>query len=168
METEISQRKAEHLEVAQLASSQSLSARLWDHIRFEPNALPELDLAAIDSSLEFLDRVISCPLLISSMSGGIENADRMNIHLAEAAAETNVALALGSMRISLEQGNANSSFNLRAEQEVEELISELPPEIRSLFGEDESERSHAVKVFLEEGIKEISARMLSGERETSS
>lgn len=62
----------------------------------------------------------------------------------------------------------NSSFNLRAEQEVEELISELPPEIRSLFGEDESERSHAVKVFLEEGIKEISARMLSGERETSS
>ena len=68
METEISQRKAEHLEVAQLASSQSLSARLWDHIRFEPNALPELDLAAIDSSLEFLDRVISCPLLISSMS----------------------------------------------------------------------------------------------------
>jgi isopentenyl-diphosphate delta-isomerase len=107
METEISQRKAEHLEVAQLASSQSLSARLWDHIRFEPNALPELDLAAIDSSLEFLDRVISCPLLISSMSGGIENADRMNIHLAEAAAETNVALALGSMRISLEQGNAN-------------------------------------------------------------
>jgi len=62
----------------------------------------------------------------------------------------------------------NSSFDLRAEQEVEELISELPPEIRSLFGEDESERSHAVKVFLEEGIKEISARMLSGERETSS
>lgn len=125
METEISQRKAEHLEVAQLASSQSLSARLWDHVRFEPNALPELDLAAIDSSVEFLDRVISCPLLISSMSGGIENADRMNIHLAEAAAETNVALALGSMRISLEQGNANSSFNLRRYLKSQPLIANI-------------------------------------------
>ena len=62
----------------------------------------------------------------------------------------------------------NASFNLRAAQEIEEIISELPPEIRYLFGEDESGRSKAVKVFLEEGIKEISARMLSGERETSS
>lgn len=125
MKTKISRRKAEHLELAQLTSSQSSSVRLWDQIRFEPIALPELDFSAIDSSVEFLGRSISSPLLISSMSGGIENADRMNIHLAEAAAETNVALALGSMRISLEQGSAGSSFNLRPYLNSQPLLANI-------------------------------------------
>ena len=125
METEIENRKAEHLEVAQLASSQSLGVRLWNQVRFEPIALPELDLSKIDSSVEFLGRMISCPLLISSMSGGIKNADRMNIHLAEAAAETNVALALGSMRISLEQGTSHSSFSLRRYLKLQPLLANI-------------------------------------------
>ena len=46
------------------------------------------------------------------MSGGIEHADKMNIHLAEAAAETNVALALGSMRITLEDQSGEASFKV--------------------------------------------------------
>jgi isopentenyl-diphosphate delta-isomerase len=36
----------------------------------------------------------------------------MNIHLAEAAAETNVALALGSMRITLEDQSGEASFKV--------------------------------------------------------
>jgi isopentenyl-diphosphate delta-isomerase len=112
MSGKIVRRKAEHLEIAQDPLSQSSRSQLWEQLRFEPNALPELNLSQIDSSERFLDRRISCPLLISSMSGGIEHADKMNIHLAEAAAETNVALALGSMRITLEDQSGEASFKV--------------------------------------------------------
>ena len=109
----IEKRKADHLTLAGSRACQMNGSNGLDTIRFEPVALPELNFAEIDSQVEFLNKPLSFPFLISSMSGGVREADRMNITLAEAAETCQVALGVGSMRIALEQKSAQSSFKLR-------------------------------------------------------
>ena len=112
-ESEIEKRKADHLSLAGSASCQMKGSNGLDTIRFEPVALPELNFAELDAQVKFLNKPLAFPFLISSMSGGVREADKMNMILAEAAETCQVALGLGSMRIALEQKSAQSSFKLR-------------------------------------------------------
>ena len=57
-------RKAEHLELA-LESRMQLGSQSFDDYRFERFGLPEIDLAEIDLSTEFLGRRLASPLLVS-------------------------------------------------------------------------------------------------------
>lgn len=52
-------------------------------------------------------------------------------------------------------------FTSRAAQTVEDLIGDLPPEIRSEFGESEEERQTVVQTLLAEGVEEMTARMMA-------
>jgi len=83
-------------------------------IRFEPIALPELNLDEIDTSVRFLGKTLSLPLMIASMSGGTLESQRLNEQLAVAAQATGIALALGSMRIALENPSQRAAFELRS------------------------------------------------------
>jgi len=78
----------------------------FDAVKFEHVALPELDLDDIDLSTVFLDRVLNAPLIISSMTGGVERAARINANLAEASGRLRIAFAVGSQRVALEDGAA--------------------------------------------------------------
>ncbi len=111
--TPTSRRKADHIQVSLEREVQSGLRTGLDALRFEHNALPELDLRQIDTSIEFLGKKLSAPVLISSMTGGTETAGKINRVLAEAAQETRVALGLGSQRAALEQIGLASSFQVR-------------------------------------------------------
>ncbi|MEY3021663.1 MAG: hypothetical protein RIS86_861 [Planctomycetota bacterium] len=76
-------------------------------------ALPEVDLADVDTSVTFLGRRLRAPLLIGAMTGGAERAARINRHLAIAAQRQGVGLMLGSQRVMLEQPLARASFLVR-------------------------------------------------------
>jgi isopentenyl-diphosphate Delta-isomerase len=78
----------------------------FDAIRFEHNALPELDFSKIDIGISFLGRKLAAPLLISSMTGGPTRAGRINATLAEIAQAMGLALAVGSQRIALETNHS--------------------------------------------------------------
>ena len=112
-ESDIEKRKNDHLALAGSKSCQMSSSNGLESIRFEPVALPELNFSEIDTRVQFVDKPLAFPFLISSMSGGVREADKMNRILAEAAEACQVALGLGSMRIALEQQSARSSFKLR-------------------------------------------------------
>ena len=114
LESEIQKRKNDHLVLAGSSFSQMNSSNGLDSIRFEPAVLPELSFSEIESRVQFLNKPLAFPFLISSMSGGVREADKINKTLAEAAEDCQVALGLGSMRIALEQKSARSSFNLRS------------------------------------------------------
>lgn len=103
----IGARKSDHLDIAlspKLPSSRTSTG--FEAIVFEHVALPELSLAEIDLSRSFLGRRLGAPLLIGSMTGGPERAARINAHLAEAAEELGIALAVGSQRIAIEGGGS--------------------------------------------------------------
>jgi isopentenyl-diphosphate Delta-isomerase len=80
---------------------------------FEHAALPEVDLASIDTAASFLGRALRAPLLISCMTGGVAEAEPVNIALAEAAEELGIAVGLGSARVLLERPDATSGFLVR-------------------------------------------------------
>lgn len=76
-------------------------------------ALPEADLARVDLSTEFLGKRLAAPVLIGAMTGGTENAAKINQNLAVAARELGVGLMLGSQRVMLENPVAEASFAVR-------------------------------------------------------
>ncbi len=67
-----------------------------EHYRFVHQALPGVNLDAIDPSTTYLEHRLSLPLLISSMTGGTSRAGEINRMLAEAAQEAGIGMGLGS------------------------------------------------------------------------
>jgi isopentenyl-diphosphate delta-isomerase len=105
-------RKAEHIRLA-LDRRMQLEHSYFDAYRFANEALPELDFAAIDTSVEFLGRRLAAPLLVSCMTGGTEAAGKINRNLAAGAEATGVAVGVGSQRKALEDPRQADSFRIR-------------------------------------------------------
>ena len=107
-------RKIEHIQLIERDSDTDRDARWFDRIRLTHRAFPEINLADIDPSVEFMGKKLSFPLLISSMTGGDHALVRtINHNLAVAAQETGVAMGVGSQRVMFEQPAAKASFALR-------------------------------------------------------
>ncbi|MBU3699223.1 MAG: type 2 isopentenyl-diphosphate Delta-isomerase [Candidatus Kapabacteria bacterium] len=77
---------------------------------FQYNALPEIDLADVDTSTSFVGRPLQLPLIITGMTGGYPEAERINTELAEACATLGIAMGVGSMRAALEDPALAASF----------------------------------------------------------
>ncbi len=85
----------------------------FERYRFDHEALPELDLDEVDVSVELLGKRLSVPLVIGAMTGGTERSQRINRHLAEAAEQEGVALALGSGRVVIEDPSRAATYAVR-------------------------------------------------------
>lgn len=111
--TPTSERKADHIRVNLEQDVQSGLTTGLERIEFVHNALPELDLAAIDDSQTLFGRNLHSPILISSMTGGTEKASQINRRLAEAAQAESVAMGLGSQRAAIEDPELAPTFKVR-------------------------------------------------------
>jgi isopentenyl-diphosphate Delta-isomerase len=98
----IETRKSDHIKINLEEDVHSALASDLEKYHFVHEALPELDLEEIDTSLVLFEKRLAVPLLISSMTGGTEQAGELNQRLAEAAQECNVAMGVGSQRAALE------------------------------------------------------------------
>lgn len=108
-------RKSDHIRINLEEDVASALTTGLERYRFVHNAVPELDLRSIDTRSVFLGKELKSPLLISSMTGGVEQAGVLNRRLAEAAQASGIAMALGSMRVMLEQPAQASTFQVRAQ-----------------------------------------------------
>ena len=110
----LEQRKSEHLRInlEQDVDFPHLTTGL-EHYRFQHVALPEISLADVDVSTRFLGRRLRLPLLISSMTGGTAQAQRINHHLAEGAQAAGIAMGLGSLRAAVEAPHLADTFRVR-------------------------------------------------------
>jgi len=110
----INKRKRDHLEIALEGNGVDRQRGYFDRIHLRHRALPEMDLASVDTRVEFMGKELSFPLLLSSMTGGAgEELTRINQNLAQGAEAAGVALAVGSQRVLLSDEAARSSFDLR-------------------------------------------------------
>ncbi len=80
---------------------------------FLHQALPEIDLNRVDTSVSLFNKQLNAPLLISSMTGGTEQAQVINRTLAEAAEITGIAMGVGSQRAAIEDPALVDSFWVR-------------------------------------------------------
>ena len=111
--TRTSKRKADHIRVNLEEDVQSGLRTGLERLHFEHNAVPELNLAEIDTRLEFLGRRLQVPLLISSMTGGTPRAQEINQALATAAQAAGIAMGLGSQRAALEDQALAETYQVR-------------------------------------------------------
>jgi isopentenyl-diphosphate delta-isomerase len=110
----LERRKADHLQInlEEDVSFPRLTTGL-ECYHFVHCALPEMALQEVDLTSTFLGRSLRAPILISSMTGGTAEAQRINYHLAEGAQAAGIALGLGSLRSALEQPRLLETFRVR-------------------------------------------------------
>jgi isopentenyl-diphosphate delta-isomerase len=110
----VEQRKADHIRInlEQDVSFDRLTVG-FERYRFIHQALPELDLAAVDLTTEFLGRRLKAPVLISCMTGGTDEAQKINRNLATAAQQYGVAMGLGSQRAGIVHPEKAGTFRVR-------------------------------------------------------
>ena len=107
-------RKLEHLRINLKDDVQfRATTNGLEQYRFVHQALPNLALEEIDLSTTFFKKRLSAPLLISSMTGGADEADRINKTLAAAAQATGIAMGLGSQRAAIEDESLAYSYQVR-------------------------------------------------------
>lgn len=111
--TPISQRKADHIQINLDENVRSGLTTGLERYRFVHQALPELDLNRIATTLSLFGIKLAAPILISSMTGGTEESETINVRLAEAAQETGVAMGVGSQRAALEHPELAKTFQVR-------------------------------------------------------
>ena len=85
----------------------------FERFRFIHQALPEIDIAEIDTSINVFGKTLQTPVFISSMTGGTEKAQNINRNLAEAAQIRGMAMGLGSQRAAIEDPGLVASYNVR-------------------------------------------------------
>nr|WP_240647659.1 type 2 isopentenyl-diphosphate Delta-isomerase [Paenibacillus nanensis] len=93
--------------------------------RFIHNALPELSFTDIRLDTEWLGCLMKAPLLVSSMTGGTDEAGAINRRLAIAAEERGWAIGLGSMRAAIEKEELAETFRIRREAPTIPVIANV-------------------------------------------
>ncbi len=110
----IKQRKDDHIRInlEEDVSFPSLTTG-FENYRFVHQALPEIDLADVQMAGAIFGKEVRAPILISSMTGGTEQAQHINRALAIAAQERRVAMGVGSQRAGIERAETVNSFRVR-------------------------------------------------------
>lgn len=109
----INQRKADHIKINLEQDVRSALTTGLEKFSFIHEALPELDLAEVDTTLNLFGKKLRAPILISSMTGGTEEAGMINLRLAEAAQAEGIAMGLGSQRAAIEHPDKAATFQVR-------------------------------------------------------
>ena len=123
--TALNQRKVRHVDACldDGVDRQQDSFGAW---KLRYRALPELALADVSTETEFAGRSIAAPLIISCMTGGVgKRFRRINRNLAKGAQALRIPLGLGSMKVMLNQREAEASFDVRDAAPNVALIANL-------------------------------------------
>src|SRR5262249_55899402 len=122
MTDEVRRRKAEHVSVALHNDLNVPQAASWSDVRLVHQALPEVDLEEIDTTVDFLGQRLRHPLVISSMTGGHPDVAQINERLALIAEEYGLAMGVGSQRAALVTPELASTYTIARQRAPTTLL----------------------------------------------
>ncbi|MBC7236123.1 MAG: type 2 isopentenyl-diphosphate Delta-isomerase [Chloroflexi bacterium] len=108
-----SNRKQEHLEICLTQDVRSGTTTGLERYALLHQALPEMALDEVDTATHFLGHALRAPLLISAMTGGTQEARKINRRLAIAAQSLGLAMSLGSQRAAIEDPRLLPTYQVR-------------------------------------------------------
>jgi isopentenyl-diphosphate Delta-isomerase len=109
----IKQRKKEGIDIPLQKNVQAKTTSTYlEYVRLVHNALPELDYDDIDTSMTFLGKRFSAPLIIDSMTGGTDEATIINGRLGELAEKYGFGMGLGSQRAGLKSEELAATYSI--------------------------------------------------------
>jgi isopentenyl-diphosphate delta-isomerase len=113
----IGKRKLDHIEICAEEKLERITynrrTTLLECIELLPLCFPTHSIDRIETKIQFLSATINAPIMVSAMTGGIEQAGRMNRVLASACQQLGIPLAFGSGRIMIEDPSTARSFKVR-------------------------------------------------------
>ena len=115
MTDEVKQRKIEHVSVALGQDVSAPQRASWNDIQFVHQALPEVDLDEIDTSVTFLGHRLRYPIVMSSLTGGHPDVTSINRNLARAAERYGLMLGVGSQRAAIVNPEVASTYAVTRE-----------------------------------------------------
>lgn len=109
----IEQRKDDHIKLA-CEQYNAHAESGFEHVRFIPNALPQLALSDVDTSVSVFDETTKwdTPLYINAMTGGSKKGENINESLARVAAKTGLTMASGSLSAALKNPRLAGTFSV--------------------------------------------------------
>jgi isopentenyl-diphosphate delta-isomerase len=112
--TTIGQRKADHLALcAEGDVGFRRASTLLECVQLVHDALPDMKLSDVDLSVKLFGKTLRAPIIIASMTGGTDEAGRINRELASIAEERGYGFGLGSQRAMHARPGAGDSYRMR-------------------------------------------------------
>ena len=110
MNSQRRERKDAHIE--NYLRSRSTESTLLENVYIEHNAISDVSLDEIDTSIEFMGRKIAMPLMVDAMTGGGSSSASINEDLSSICESLNIPMAVGSESIALSEEDSRESFEL--------------------------------------------------------
>ena len=110
-------RKGDHVDII-LEEDVQAKRNAWDEITLLHEAIPEVDLDHVDPTATLLNRRLSMPVMVASMTGGYPGAMEINERLAQACAEHRIGMGLGSQRAMLTDPGQAPTYAVVKEHDV--------------------------------------------------
>lgn len=109
--SETSERKDDHIRLVRKGNVEVGETGFRD-VDLVHEALPEIHLDEVDTSLDFFGKKLNAPIFIDSMTGGSEKGKKINKNLAAAAEKCNIAMGVGSQRAAIEDKDLVDTFSV--------------------------------------------------------
>jgi isopentenyl-diphosphate delta-isomerase len=111
--TETEKRKAEHIKILLEQKAQARKATTgFEDIQLIHRALPEVNRQKITLSTSFLGKKLSAPLIVGAMTGGTEEATKINASIAEAVEKLGLGMGVGSQRAAIEDPKLEKTYKI--------------------------------------------------------
>ncbi len=123
-ESQIERRKYDHVDIC-AKKDLGTGYAYWDDVKLVHNALPEVDLDAVDTSVTLFGRRLDAPIIISAMTGGYGKAADINRNLAYVAEKFGLGMGVGSQRAALENPSLGETYSVICDFEVPLKIGNL-------------------------------------------
>ncbi len=108
------QRKEDHINICLELNVQSQVGPGFDDLFLVHQAVPEIDFSTVDTGTALFGRKLKVPLLIEGMTGGTEQAGKINRTIATVCQKLGLAMGVGSQRAAFEEPGLRSSYTVRS------------------------------------------------------
>jgi isopentenyl-diphosphate Delta-isomerase len=104
-------RKAEHIKICLENKANAKKATSgFEDIQFIHRALPEINKEKINLSTTFLGKKFSAPIIVGAMTGGTQQATKINASIAQAVEKLGLGMGVGSQRAAIEDQKLEATF----------------------------------------------------------
>jgi len=111
---DIASRKHDHLDLSISGDVGFRKTHLLECVELLHDALPEMRLADIDTSVELFGKKLRAPIIIAAMTGGNDRAKAINFELASIAEECGFGFGMGSQRAMLVNPDVKDTYSVRS------------------------------------------------------
>jgi len=113
MPHETGKRKADHIRICLEKKAQAKIATAgFEDIQLVHRSLPEIDKQKISLNTTFLGKKLSAPVIVGAMTGGTEEATKINASIAEAVEKLHLGMGVGSQRAGIEDKKMEKTYSV--------------------------------------------------------